>query len=444
MNNTMKNGLLVAALFFIAAVSKTSAQTLTLQQCRDMAISHDEGLKAANIAARKAALDGENAISHFLPMVDASVSGIYRDDIGIKDVDLRFRGAVLAGITVTQPIYQGGRIVAANKLAKIGMASSLDQMRKTKAELLYDVDNAYYTLIAVKAKVDMLEAFVREMDQLKNDVKLFVDNGMAVKNDLLRIDNEQSEAQLQLTKARNGLQICRMVLANLIGENLEAAIEPADTFDIHDKSVTNQQFNVSQTADISARPELSLLQSQIKAAEQKVKIARADLLPTLGLQAGYSGFTNVKLKGQLTTLTGDVVNLNQNIHKSSPQIALVLNIPVFHWGIESRKVNKAKLDVELARLDLEQKSKKMNIELRQASLNLATSKDMVTTARKGLEQAEENRRISRQRYQVKLANMTEILDAESRWQKSYSSLIDALTQQRIYQTDYLRVTGQLE
>jgi len=100
--------------------------------------------------------------------------------------------------------------------------------------------------------------------------------------------------------------------------------------------------------------------------------------------------------------------------------------------------------VERANLDMTQKSRKMDIELRQATLNLSTSKEMTETARKGLRQAEENLRIYRERYKVRLATMTGLLDAETRWWRSCSSLIDALTEQCINQTEYLRVTGQLE
>ena len=168
------------------------------------------------------------------------------------------------------------------------------------------------------------------------------------------------------------------------------------------------------------------------------------MLPTLGLQFGYSGFTNVKLKGQLPTLTGDKVDLNQNLHKSSPQVALALNVPVFHWGTEWRNTRKAKMDVERAQLELDKQQHRMTIELQQAALNLTTSDEMVLTARKGLRQAEENLRIHRQRYSVKTTTLSDLLDAESRWRTSYTSLIEALTQQRISQTDYQRAAGVLD
>ncbi len=428
---------------FLLIGGELSAQTLTLQECRDKAVAHDEELQKADISVRQAELERKNAFANYLPKLDGTATMIYRDDIGIHDLDLQLRGALVAGLTLTQPLYQGGKIRAANKLARISEGASQEKLRKTKADLIYEVDNTYYTLVGINAKVKMLEAYLRQMEQLKEDVVLSVKNGLAIDNDLLRIENEMSQAQLHLTQAKNGQQICQLALGMLVGSEIGQGVEPADTFDI--SGLENQHTGIEAlSGSIENRPELALLKYQVDAARQKVKIAQSGMLPSLGLQAGYAGFTNVKLKGQLQTLTGDVVNLSQNIHKSSPQVALALNVPLFHWGTEMRKKRSAKMDVQRAQLDLEKNSKKMDIELRQATLNLSTSDEMVETARKGLQQAEENRRVTRQRFLVKLATISGVLDSETRWQQSYASLIEALTQQRIYETDYLRVTGQLE
>ncbi len=420
------------------------AQTLTLQQCRDMALRHDEDLRSADIAVRQAELERKTAFARNLPQVDASATSIYRNDIAIRNLELQMRGALLAGITVTQPIYQGGKITAAHRLARIGEQASHEQVRKVRAELIYEVTRAYYTLMGVSERVKMLESYQRQMQQLKSDVQISVENGLLLKNDLMTVENEQSQVELQLLKARNGEQICQWVLADLIGTDGNTPLCLADTFSIADTSATPSAPTAVSAAGISTRPELALLKYRVEAAQQQVKLARAGMLPTLGLQFGYSGFTNVKLKGQLPTLTGDKVDLNQNLHKSSPQVALALNVPVFHWGTEWRNTRKAKMDVERAQLELDKQQHRMTIELQQAALNLTTSDEMVLTARKGLRQAEENLRIHRQRYSVKTTTLSDLLDAESRWRTSYTSLIEALTQQRISQTDYQRAAGVLD
>ena len=57
---------------------------------------------------------------------------------------------------------------------------------------------------------------------------------------------------------------------------------------------------------------------------------------------------------------------------------------------------------------------------------------------------DENLRMMRQKYDNQLCTMTDLLDAQSQWQQARSNLIEAQTQQKIYETEYLRVTGTLE
>ena len=68
---------------------------------------------------------------------------------------------------------------------------------------------------------------------------------------------------------------------------------------------------------------------------------------------------------------------------------------------------------------------------------------MVHTAVQGREQADENLRVMRQQYDNGMAVLTDLLDAQAQWQQARSNLIEAQTQYKLYETEYLRVTGRL-
>ncbi|MDD6252874.1 MAG: TolC family protein [Candidatus Cryptobacteroides sp.] len=84
------------------------------------------------------------------------------------------------GITLTQPLYAGGKIVAGHRLAKIGEEAAEEQCRKTRTEVIYDADNAYWTYVPVIEKQKMMNALSAQMDTLFSQVGASIDAGMAI------------------------------------------------------------------------------------------------------------------------------------------------------------------------------------------------------------------------------------------------------------------------
>ena len=445
----MKNILLLTIIMCLPAFGQEQmGRPLSLQDCRHLALEYSEKIKTADNAVEKAKLDRQIAFAQYLPKVDGSFTMVHTKNIDLLDQDLlglqlQTRGTYLAGISLTQPLYVGGQITSANRLAKIGQTVSEEQLRKTRMQVIADVDNAYYTLIAVRSKVQMLEAYARQMQELYDQVKLATSVQMATENDLLRIATKQNEVSYQLQKARNGEQLCGWALANVIGSDLEETIIPTDTIFNSSSSIQNSQIS-GLSEDFSSRPDLLLLQQQVMANEVMVKKARSNYLPTVALMGRYSYYDNLKLKGGLNLPDIKLPGISHTMSGGSPMALLSVSMPIFHWGAELKKVKKAKLDLSDAVLQLQQNERGMRVEVHKAVQNVIDSQRMVETATVGRQQADENLRVMRQKYDNQLCTMTDLLDAQSQWQQARSNLIEAQTQQKIYETEYLRVTGRLE
>lgn len=445
----MKNILLLSLIMCLPAFGQEQGERpLSLQDCRRLALEYNEKIKTADNAVEKARLDRQIAFAQYLPKVDGSLTLVHTKNIDLLNQDflglqLQTRGTYMAGISLTQPLYVGGQITSANRLARIGQTVSEEQQRKTRMQVIADVDNAYYTLIAVHSKVQMLEAYAWQMQELYDQVKLATSVQMATENDLLRIATKQNEVSYQLQKARNGEQLCGWALANVIGTDFEQTIIPTDTIFDSQSSTQNSQFS-GLSEDFSNRPDLLLLQQQVKANEVLVKKARSNYLPTVALVGRYSHYDNLKLKGGLTLPDIGSLGISHNMSGGNPMALLSVSLPIFHWGAELKKVKKAKLDLSDAMLQLQQNERGMRVEVHKAVQNVIDGQRMVETATVGRQQADENLRVMRQKYDNQLCTMTDLLDAQSQWQQARSNLIEAQTQQKIYETEYLRVTGRLE
>lgn len=406
---------------------------LSQAECRKMALQNNEEMKKSANSYQKAKLDKEIAFASYLPELEGSLTGIYRKDMELMGAELQMRGTYLAGITLNQPIFAGGKIIAANKLAAIGVDCAKENQRKTEMDIIAEADNAYWTYVAVGEKINLLEAYQKQLDELYRQIAKTVEVQMATKGDLLRVEAKRSQILYQLKKAQNGRELCRMSLCSTLGIDIHTGIQATDT---------NMTIAAPQHLEgsIVMRPEYRLLHNQIQAQQQQIKVARADVLPTFGISAQYSYYGNLKLVGQAE----DGSPFKQEYKDGSPMLMASVSIPLFKWGKGLKGIKKAKLDYQNAQLDLQKNERLLNIELQQAIQNVTDGYNLIETAGIGMAQADENLRNMQNSYHASMCTLTDLLDVQSQWQEAYSNQIEAKVQYKIYESEYLKASGMLQ
>ena len=410
---------------------------LDQQKCRDMALAASEDLQKSENAYAQAGLDRKIAFSGYLPAFDASASAVFvAPDTEMSGMELIMRGTYLAGITLTQPLYAGGKIVAGHRLAKIGEEAAGEQLRKTKTEVIYDADNAYWSYVSVLEKQKMMEVLSARMDTLFSQVGASIEAGMAVDSDLLTVKAKRSEVLYQKQKVESGVRLCRMALCRIVGVPFDTQIEVADP-------MSGDSPRIDTEVDIAGRPEMKLLQSQVDAAKQQVRMTRGDWLPSLAIVGGYVNFGNIRMKTMVDAGDGTFMPYEQKIGQGLGTAMLSLSVPIFKWGQNYYKVRKAKIDVDNALLDLQKNERLLTLEANQASMNLNDSHLLLEAAEDAMAEADENLRVMKNRYDASMTTLSDLLEAQSQWHQSRSNLIEAITQTRICVTDYLRATGRL-
>lgn len=428
-------------LLALAAAMEVRAQQalpLSRARCREMALAYSEDIQKSDNALKQAELDRKIASAAMLPSLDGSVTGVYLlPDMDMMGSELQMRGTYMAGISLTQPLYAGGKIMAGRELARIGQETAREERRKTRMQVIADADNAYWTYVAVLRKVKMLEGYRAQMDTLCRQTGVSVREGMAIGNELLRVEAKRSDVIYQLQKAQNGAYLCRLSLCRVTGIGYDTPIEPTDTV-----FMTTEPGMLD--GDISGRPELRMLERQLEAGKQNIRSTRAEYLPSVGLSVGYTYMGNLKMKGYSTGDDGVSTPFSKTYGDGSAMAMLSVNIPIFHWGEGTRKVRRAKLELRNAELDLQKNRRLLDIEAQQAMRNVQDGYRMVVSAQTALRQAEENLRVMRSRYAASMSPLTDLLDAQTGWQQAESNLIEAQTQYRIYETEYLKATGRLE
>lgn len=435
----MKRNILLIIVSLVASVLQ--AQELTLDICRKMALENNETIKKATIEVQQAKLEKQIAVASYLPKLSGNATGAYLTEKETNMGQLSFDGVYMAGLSIQQPVFAGGKITATHRKTKLGHEMSKENLRMKRQQIISETDKIYWNYVAVKEKAELIKQYILQLDSVYENTKVKVENLYSTESDLLRINSRISQAKYNLQKTQSGLDICKMALCHYIGLPLDATISIQETTESLKASIDTDQID---TGSIYNRPEYALLQHQISINEQNVKVARSEFLPSLGLGIGYNWLGNIKYKMYSEDEMGNRKINSGTFDTNTGSIMLSLSVPIFHFGEGAKKVKKAKLNVDIARLDMQEKYRQMNIEKEEALHNLYSAKTMIDAALTSKSQAEENLRIMRIRYENGYAILTDLMDAQNVWEEANVSVIESLTQYKIYETDYKRTIGRLE
>ncbi len=458
----------VSFVVFVCGLNLMAQDTvfLSLQECRERALMFNQDITKQKNASKQMELTRKATLTNFFPQVEGTAMGVYMGDMHMMDnafmsVDMVMQGAYMAGFTLTQPIYAGGKIVNGYRLTKIGKEVAQEQVRKTKSEIIAQIDNTYWTFVATLNKEQLLQEYANQLDTLIEQLTASVEVGMTTEYDLMRVRVSRSNIEYQHNRTKNGVQMCRLSLCQQIGLLEDTA------FIMPESQMPPYNDDYKQQVDLSNRPEMRLLDYQLRAQQLQVKMTVGDYLPTIGLMAGYTWYGNMKLKANIDPDMNQYGQTLQQLGTASeqlgmqlpltfpqqttssmddklPMVMLSLSVPLTKWSEGAFKVKKAKLEAENTQLEVQKNKELMQLEVQQARCNVEDSKKLVSSAQIALEMATENLRIMREKYAVKMISLSDLLDAQNQWHQAESDYIEARTQQLIYHTEYLRVTGQLE
>ena len=298
------------------------------------------------------------------------------------------RNAGIVAVTLTQPIYMGGKIRAYNKITEYAEQASGTIYDKTLQDIIVDVDEAYWNLVALHSKKKLAEGYKTLVEKLESDVEQLVKEGMATKADLLSVKVKVNEAGVTLIQVNNGIELSRMNLCRICGLDMDEPIDVEDNMD-NKTSIADFDDNVdmsNQSADYMVqqaegnRKELQALELQNKIYDEKIKLARAEYLPKVALMGGY------------LASNPSVFNSFERKMKGLWNVGITLNVPILTWGDRSYKVKAAKAEACMHRYETEEVKEKIELQVNQCRQKLQESQERYQTTLRSVDEAEENLR----------------------------------------------------
>ncbi|PID29991.1 MAG: hypothetical protein CR982_01785 [Candidatus Cloacimonadota bacterium] len=456
--------ILLLIIFSIASLMADS-EKISLEDCHKLAIENNHELKAANSLLEATKFEKKAAFSNFLPsinfvgtytLVSKKVSfdlpkfedlPVYSQDpqgnpiqIGMvplskmglpTEIEVGEKNNFLFNLSLTQPIYTGGKIQEGYRIREKLADISENKLKLTKSELLYRVDKYFWQAVSLSEKVKLVKEYIKMIDSHITDINNYIDEGILTKNYLLKAKIKKREAELNLLKAENGLHLTKMALNQAVGRDINREFTPDYDLDkISNSNIIGAKDSLKQVARRD-REEIKILDNMKSIANSFRKIERSRFLPNLALNGGYSLMNPNPYNSMKDEFDGDY------------NISLVCNLEIFHFFERKNRYDAAKERLKAASENLLKAKEMIDLDINKQIYNISEASKKIEKAKEMLLQAEENLKETKDHFKEGIVNSSEVLDAQTLWQESFSEKIDAIIGYKLAMVELKKATGEL-
>lgn len=419
-----------AATNYLPKVSATGAYMYT---SRELSLLSDEQKHTlSNIGTGLSAM-----VPNLAPM-SSTINSVGQGVVDALHTDTRNAGIV--AVTLTQPIYMGGKIRAYNKITQYAEEAAGTLYDKELQDIIVDVDEAYWNLVALYSKKKLAEGYKALVDKLEGDVEKLVKEGMATKADLLSVKVKVNEAGVTLIQVNNGIELSRMNLCRICGLDMNEPVEVEDAIDEKNQNAnimgqvdmfSSKSNNLVQQAE-SNRKELQALGLQNRIYDEKIKLARAEYLPKVALMGGY------------LASNPSVFNSFERKMKGMWNVGITLNVPILTWGDRSYKVKSAKAEALMHRYETEEVKEKIELQVNQCRQKLQESMERYQTTLRSVDEAEENLRYANLGMKEGVITLSNVMEAQTAWLKAKSEWVNAQVDVRLANLYLRKAVGSID
>lgn len=392
---------------------------LTLEQSLEIGLKNSKNLKISQSKVIGANAKVKEAGSLMLPKfsLNASYSRLSEVDpfqvvVPFSPVPIKIQDAILnnynLGLTVQQPLFTGFRLNSLKNAAELNSTAQEIEHTKEINEEAFKIQTAYWNFYKLQKVLNLINENLSTLEQHLNDTKNFLDNGLVTKNDYLKIEVQYSNLKLKKIDAENNVNLARVNFNRTIGIDLSEQTE----ISVNESNISLNEFRYEALLNdaFENREELKSLNYRIKAGEENVTAANANWFPSIYL---FGHFYYNRPNQRVLPLKDEF--------NDTWDVGVSLKWDLWDWGNTSSKAVQAEQQLLQTQTALQQLKEGIETEVYHNYLKLISENKKVEVSRLAVNSAEENYRITKEKYSQQLATSTDLIDAET-------DLLNALTQ----------------
>lgn len=454
--------LIVLVALLISSGYAGAQRTLTLEECRQLAIQNNKELKISGEKVKIAGEEKKAAFTKYFPQVSATGAYMWNQkDINLLDMgamstsmgtalgplaQLPVFGKLMEGVndlqhldiqniwvgsvSLVQPVFMGGKIINYNQITQYAkqLAESMNNLQLQ--DVIYKTDETYWQVISLVNKKKLADAYVDLLRKTDSDLTAMISEGVATEADGLSVKVKLNEAEMAQTKVDNGLALSRMLLAQICGLALEEPLALAD------EKVENLPASPSPlSADLNEafmnRNELKSLNLATEIYKRKERIVLADMLPNVGLTANYL-ITNPNAQNGFKNEFAGMFN-----------VGVMVKVPLSGWWEGTHKRNAARAETLIKSLELQDAREKVELQVNQSVYKVNEANKKLIASTRNMENAAENLRHANLGFEEGVIPALNLMQAQTAWVSARSSLIDAQIEVKLTEVYLTKAMGKL-
>lgn len=426
-------------LFFAFAANSLSAQerTLTIEESIALGLENSKILHSSLMKAEYADAKSSEVAASLYPSLKFQAA--YQTLSDVPEFRIPLPGAVVSfpvilnsynlKATLQQPLFTGWKLQGAANSAEYSAEASRRDFVKDRAELVYNIKSAYWNLYKAKEFKRVADENVNQISAHLNDVENLSKQGMATNNEVLKVKVQFSNATILQSDAENNVQIVTIGFNSTIGIPLTTEIKTSSSL-----TPTSKEFPEVEkllTTAFTQRPDIQGMEWRLKASDAGVTAARGGWLPQIFLTGNY-----------YYSRPNQRIFPAKDEFKDTWDVGVSLQFDIWNNLTTLHQTTAAQAQYEQTKDALSVLKDGVTLEVTQSYLNFKQAKQKIQLSRLGVEQANENYRVTSEKFKSGLTTNSELLDAEVALLQSKLQLTQVLVDYELAQAKLEKAIGE--
>ncbi len=424
----MKRAILLTLCFSLAN-TVFAGEVLTLEKSIETALSDNLQVMAISERVMQAEYAKKEASTYFLPRIGSSftytrLNEAQSMEMGGMSFEMTDANLYNLALTLSQPLYTGGRLSAAYAQASENVKKTGFDRDEVMQNLAFDVKKGYFSILKAKTGLQTVNSLKEMAKEHLKTAEAFFNEGLVTKVDVLKTEVFLADAEQQIMQADNAVALAKSGFSFLLNRPLSADFEVED---ILERMKEKNDIEYWTALSYENRPELKGMKSLSKIYGHGVELEKSGYKPQIAL------FSSLLFD------RGSQPPVDEWADSWNAGIALELDI--WNWGETKYKVERARRQKEEIDAQSALLQKSIELEVKAAFLNMATADKQIGTSKKSREKAEENLRMTDLLYREGMATTTDVLGAQTDLTSARNNYYQALYDYQIAYAQLEKAAG---